>query len=239
LYSIIIPVLNEQRNINAALRQVENLQEASRAEVIVMDGGQGSTVAAIETRTRPFALRTLICEPGRARQLNQGAAAAKGELLVFLHVDTFLPRHGLRLVRRTLLSHEAGVFSFATHAPSPVFRFWQGFINFRIRLLRLPFGDQALFVRAGVFRRLGGFRDLPIMEDVDLVRRLRRRPAGLRILSTSVRTSDRRWRGRGFLPNMLRNLGLILLYRMGVPPRLLAKAYPANAGPIQKGEQAS
>jgi rSAM/selenodomain-associated transferase 2 len=235
LYSIIIPVLHEQANINACLRQVAELREAERAEVIVADGGGGSTVEAIESEKRPYLLRRLICPRGRGRQQNAGAAAARGPLLLFLHVDTRLPRHGLCLLRRTLSREEAGAFSFAIPSPRALFRLWLQFINWRMRLLGTPYGDQAIFLRADAFRRLGGFRDLPLMEDVDLVRRLRRSGVRLHILATRALTSDRRWRRRGYLANLLRNTGLYLLYRLGVAPSVLAAAYPPDSSTTLAG----
>jgi hypothetical protein len=164
--------------------------------------------------------------------MNAGAAEAEGAILIFLHADTILPAGFDGLVRAGLRDPEVvgGSFALAFEPCPPLLKINEVTANWRARALGLPFGDQALFVRASVFRLLGGFRDMPLMEDVDFVRRLAR--AGrLAFLRPPVRTSSRRY-DQGILRRTLRNKAVLLGYFLGVPSERLARLYGRRgAGP--------
>jgi rSAM/selenodomain-associated transferase 2 len=161
---------------------------------------------------------------GRAHQMNTGAARATGRWLIFLHADTLLPtkwRTAIDDAERDPAT-SIGCFRFALDSASPIARLLEAGVRIRVTLFRLPYGDQALFMRRQAFTSAGGFADLPIMEDVDLVRRFRRHG---RLFSSplSAVTSARKWECEGWLARTARHLALILLYFAGVSPKRLAQ----------------
>jgi uncharacterized protein len=219
LISIIIPALNEEDQILACL---EATRKAQNVERIVVDGGSTDGTAA---RARAWGAAVISSPRGRARQMNAGARAARGEILLFLHADTILAEGFDRQVR-LLLSRpriSAGAFSFRLDDPrSAGLRLVQLVTNWRSRYLQVPYGDQGIFLRAALFGKLGGFPDLPIMEDYELIRRLRRKG---KIVTASLPavTSARRWRALGIWRTTLLNWALILAYLLGIPPLRLRK----------------
>ncbi len=222
--SIVIPVLNESALIEPLLAHLSSLKSPEPVEMIVVDGDPGGgTVRAI---TRP-GVQTLIAPRGRGVQLNAGARAASGDALLFLHADTRLPADALPKIMHTLAHREqvAGAFSLAIASNRRAFRLIERAVGVRSRITRIPYGDQALFLRRDLFFRAGGFRDLPLMEDVDLVRRVKKSGARIVILPDSVRTSPRRWLAEGILYCTLRNWLLMALYLAGVSPDRLLKYY--------------
>ncbi len=218
--SIIIPTLNEAATLEATVACVPR---DSSVEIIVADGGSDSATRRIAHRT---ADRVVDAPRGRARQLNAGAKVATGRILLFLHADTRLPHGGVDAIRRALRSSTVvgGAFQLRIDSDSAAFRLIAWGANLRSRCLGLPYGDQALFVRANVFRAMGGFRDLPIMEDSDFVRRLRRR-GRVALLSIAVHTSARRWAANGVLRTTLVNWLTALLFSAGVDPACLQRQY--------------
>lgn len=222
--SVIMPVLNEQARIVAALEELATV--ASLLEVIVMDGG--STDATADLVASFPRVRLLHAPRGRARQMNAGAHAASGDVLLFLHADVTLPVDAIAHVRRALADPRvvAGAFRTWTVADDGERRRWSPLLHLadlRSRYSGLPYGDQALFVRAATFRAVGGFPDQPLMEDLELSRRLRAAGA-LRTVPASVRVSGRRFLARPFYFTLLVNV-LPLLYRVGVPARILCGFY--------------
>lgn len=190
---------------------------------------------------------TVISSPsGRARQMNAGAASAMGDGLIFLHADTRLPRDGLISVARALFGwpdsltaegrarREAGAFGLSMDTASPLLRFLVRAADFRNRLFRTPYGDQAQFFRADTFREIGGYADIPLMEDVEIMRRLRDSGRPIRILSRRIQTSPRRYEAEGMWRCALRNLCLRTLYALGVPPQPLARWYRAQKKATRK-----
>ena len=219
--SLVIPVLNEAQGIVAALQDLAMLRAAG-AEVIVVDGGSSDATREL---CAGLADQVLLRPRGRARQMNFGAARAGGPALLFLHADTRLPADALGCVQRALDSgHDWGRFDVRIEGRSALFPVISWFMNWRSRLSGIATGDQAIFVRREVFEALGGFPDQPLMEDIELSKRLRKlgRPA---CLTQRVVTSGRRWERDGVGRTILLMWRLRFLYSIGVSAQQLAKAY--------------
>lgn len=228
--SIIVPVLNEAARLPALLVGLAPFREA--AEVIVVDGG--STDGSAEAARAAGWARVLAAPRGRARQMNAGAAAACGEVLLFLHADTSLPPTALEDIRAALADPPVvgGRFDVRLDSPRPIYRAVETLTNLRSRWTGIWTGDQAIFVRRAVFERLGGFPDIPLMEDVELSRRLKR--AGRRAcLRSRVTASARKWEREGAARTILLMWALRFLYLVGVSPARLHRWYyghpPASA----------
>jgi len=218
--SIIIPALNEARHIGAAL---DSAGKGAGVETIVVDGGSRDATAVVAASR---GATVIACRPGRGRQMNAGAAVAGGRILLFLHADTRLPAGYAGFVRRALASRRvaAGAFSLKIDVQRPALRFIEKVANFRSRILKMPYGDQGIFVEKRLFRRLGGFADMPIMEDFDLVRRLRRM-GDIVTLPQVALTSARRWEHLGALKTWLINQAVVCAYLGGFDPRRIAGWY--------------
>jgi len=218
--SVIVPTLNEQAQLLATLSHVSL---ASGDELIVVDGGSTDATVAL---ARQFTPAVLSSPPGRARQMNAGARLAQGDILLFLHADTRLPGDGLDAIRTVMQRSEivGGAFRLAFFPASPALRVIAWGTNLRARLGRLPYGDQALFVRRRLFAALGGYADVPFLEDVKLVQTLRRH-GKLALLSQAVYTSGRRWLHNGVLYTTVRNNMLMAGYFCGVSPATLKRWY--------------
>lgn len=219
--SIIIPVLNDADRLAMVLAAV--CGRADVHEVIVVDGGSTDRTSEIAREVGATLLRT---GTGRAQQMNAGAAAAKGGILLFLHADTTLPADFTRHVRDTLRTPAVacGAFAFRLDAPGFLLRCIERGTNWRARHMQLPYGDQCLFMRADTFERVGGFPALPIMEDLEMVRRLRRF-GRVHIASAPAITSARRWQTLGVLRTSALNQFLVAAYFLGVAPTTLARWY--------------
>lgn len=219
--STIIPTLNEVETLEGTLLRLEGGPEA---EVIVVDGGSGDGTVELARR---LGVQVICCHgAGRALQMNRGAAAATGEVLLFLHADTRLPG-GYRAAIGQALSAGgtvAGAFDLKINGDWPSLRVVETLVRWRSRVLSLPYGDQAIFVRASVFRDLGGFAPLPIMEDFEFVRRLQAR-GKIAIVPLPVLTSSRRWQKLGVLRTTAINQLMVLGYYLGIPPARLARWY--------------
>ncbi len=225
--SVIIPTFNENEAAGlaatlAALRSADTCLEGG-VETLVAAAGSCDETAAI---ARTHAARVLHLRPGRGRQMNQAAAAATGAILLFLHADTRLPEAFDDHVRRILAEPRviAGAFRLGIEGARGSLRLIQWVANLRARYLQFPYGDQALFMRREVFDSLGGFPELPIMEDYELVRRLRRR-GRIEIAQAGVVTSARRWSALGPWRTTWINQMIVLGYRLGVSPERLACWY--------------
>jgi rSAM/selenodomain-associated transferase 2 len=219
LTSVIIPTLNEARVIGAAARSLADLRGAF--EVIVADGGSADATVEI---ARARGLRVVAAPRGRGVQMNAGAHAARGDVLLFLHADTRLPADALELVERALSAPEVcgGHFNLRfdgeTREAKLLTRLYP-----RLRPFGLCYGDSAIFVRRGVFEAVGGYREVALFEDCELYRRLRRAGRFARLERQAV-TSSRRFEGR-FARTFALWASLQALYWLGVPPNLLARAY--------------
>lgn len=220
LLSVIIPTLNEAAQLGEVLQRLGT----EGIEVIVADGGSIDATIAIAEQHGATIVR---CGSGRARQMNAGSAVATGDMLLFLHADTLLPT-GFAQEARAVLNVSgtvAGAFRFQLDDRRLAFRLVEYMVHLRCRWLHLPYGDQGLFMLRSVFEQLGGFPDQPIMEDVVLVRKLRRL-GRVRVCASSAVTSARRWCKGGFVRVALFNQLALLAYKFGISPRRIAKWRP-------------
>jgi rSAM/selenodomain-associated transferase 2 len=224
---VIVPTLNEAQNLPRALSVIQN---TANAEIIVVDGGSEDETVSI---AKAHHANVIPVSPGRAGQMNCGAAAATGDILLFLHADTCLPDRWDYWIRQTLAQPGvvAGAFGLQIDAQSLELRLVEWGVNVRSRLFQFPYGDQAIFLRAQVFHDQGGFPDLPIMEDFELIRQLRRR-GRVAIPPAAVTTSGRRWQKLGVLRTTLINQLIIAGYFAGVaPPKLMSWYRPWGKSP--------
>jgi rSAM/selenodomain-associated transferase 2 len=216
--SVVIPALNEAENILSCLESVKS--QYCEFEVIVVDGGSmDGTVDLV----RPQA-RVVRSEKGRAVQMNSGARLCAGEVLLFLHADSQLPPGGLVLVERVLANPRivGGTFGLRFDSRKILLRFITFFTRFKFRYFH--YGDQGIFVRRSVFEQLEGFEEIPLMEDVDFLRRLRK-TGQLALLKQAVTTSARRFLEHGILRQQLLNTILVICYLLGAKPETLKKWY--------------
>jgi rSAM/selenodomain-associated transferase 2 len=221
--SVLVPTLNEQEHLPMTLARVEL---TPGDELIVIDGGSSDATVAIARQFTPYVLSS---PRGRARQMNYGARQARGDILLFLHADTLLPAGGLEAVRQAMQPPQVvgGAFRLAFLPSTPALRLIAWGTNLRTRLGKLPYGDQALFVRRTLFEALGGYASVPFMEDVQLVQTLRRHGT-LATIAAPVQTSGRRWLRDGVVYTTVRNNILMALYFCGVPPATLQHWYGAR-----------
>ncbi len=233
--SVVIPVLNEYDQINDTIEELRKKDEGTECEIIVVDGdGGGSTIKAI----RDSEVRTTISQKGRGRQMNAGAAIAKGDIIIFLHADTVLPDGATGKIRRTLENEKyvGGAFDLGIDSERALLKWIAAKASLRSRLNRIPYGDQAIFLRRRYFQDIGGFEEIPVMEDVELMRRVKRRRDKICILRDKVRTSARRWETEGALYTTIRNRILVGLYYLGVSPERLSRFYGiCSNGKVKKG----
>jgi rSAM/selenodomain-associated transferase 2 len=220
--SIIIPVLDEAAGIAEALAALAPLR-ARGAEIIVVDGG--SRDRTVE-QARPLVDLVLAAPRGRGSQMNAGAAAAHGDVLLFLHADTRLPIDADRLAVDALARTQRpwGRFDVTIAGRSPLLRIVAAMMNWRSRVTGIATGDQAMFVRRDAFQAAGGFPEIPLMEDVALSKRLKRASRPLCLAERAV-TSGRRWEKNGVVATIMLMWRLRMAYFLGTDPRELAKLY--------------
>ncbi len=220
--SVIIPTLHEEKTLPDTLTR---LQHPAFSEVLVVDGGSRDRTLADVALANPLT-RVLNAPRGRARQMNAGAAAAKGELLLFLHADTLLPATAAQDITQAMADTRiAGGRFDARLVPDRGLLWVVGrMMSWRSRLTGIATGDQAIFVRRKVFEDLGGFPDIPIMEDIAFSRRLKQ--AGhVAALHSCVMTSGRRWERHSAIKTILLMWWLRLLFYLGVSPARLKRMY--------------
>lgn len=220
--TIVVPVLNEAAIIVDALEALKPLR-ARGAEIVVVDSGSADGTPELARR---LADRVIAAAPGRGAPLNTGAATASGDALLFLHADTALPDNAERLIAAALAARPWGRFDLRIAGAHPFLAVVARMINWRSRLTGIATGDQAIFVRRDAFRSVGGYPELPLMEDIALSRRLKRlcRPY---CIGTPVVTSGRRWEHHGVLRTVVLMWRLRLAYYFGAEPAGLASRYPA------------
>ena len=217
---IVVPVLDEAAIIVGALQALAPLRSRG-AEVVVADGGSSDGTANL---ARPFADRVIAAPHGRGAAMNAGAALGTGEMLLFLHADTTLPANADRLIVRALMRRAWGRFDLRIAGRHPLLALVARMINCRSRLTGIATGDQAIFVRREAFEAVGGFPDLPLMEDIAISRKLKRlcRPV---CIATPVVTSGRRWEYHGVVRTIVLMWRLRLAYYFGAEPARLAMRY--------------
>ena len=227
MLSIVVPTLNAERTLVATLAAlVPAAVDGLLREVIVADGGSTDATLAIADAAGCGIVRA---EPGRGVQLAAGAAAARSGWLLFLHADTVLDPEWAAAARRFIAAAEreggerAAAFRFALDEPGARARLLERFVALRCLLFALPYGDQGLLISRRLYDALGGFQPLPIMEDVNMVRRVGRRR--LHMLPARAVTSAERYRRQGFVLRGAHNLACLSLYFLRVPPRLIARLY--------------
>ncbi|MBW4643239.1 MAG: TIGR04283 family arsenosugar biosynthesis glycosyltransferase [Goleter apudmare HA4340-LM2] len=218
--SIVIPALNEVENIQDA---IATTQPSANIEVIVVDGGSKDDTVKI---AQSLGATVISAPPGRAVQMNTGAIAANGEILVFLHADTRLPTGFDHLIRTTLQQPGtvAGAFNLQINASGLGMRLVEKGVNWRSHFWQMPYGDQAIFLTKEIFHKIGYFPELPIMEDFELIRRLKR-IGKITIIDVPVVTSARRWLKKGIWQTTLINQIVIIAYLLGVSPQRIRSWY--------------
>ena len=219
--SIVVPALNAARQLPDCLA---SLEEASAGEIILVDGGStDGTVALAKSR----GVQVIASPRGRGLQLRAGGEAARGDWLLFLHADTRLATGWAQAAAAFMAEpgnrERAAVFRFALDDPADQARRVERLADWRARRLGLPYGDQGLLLSRDFYRALGGFKPLPLMEDVELVRRIGQRR--LAFLESQAVTSAERYRRGGWWGRPARNVCLLGAYFLGCPPRLLARLY--------------
>jgi rSAM/selenodomain-associated transferase 2 len=220
-FSVIVPMLDEERAIERTLRALRI--GAPDAEIIAVDGGSRDATIA---RAEPLADRVITALRGRAHQMNQGARAASGGVLAFVHADTIVPPSFARDIEDALrdASVVGGRFDVELDARGAIYRLIGALISARSRISRTGTGDQAIFVRREVFERLGGYREIELCEDLDLARRLKR--AGrVACLRSRVVTSARRWQEQGVARTIVTMWAIRIAFLLGVSPARLSRHY--------------
>ncbi len=222
--SIIVPVLNEAGIIAETVAHLTDACRQFNSEIIIVDADPaGSTICHVDSNQ----VRTLAGPRGRGRQMNAGAEAAGAGVLLFVHADTRLPENALGQVLAVCCrpAVAGGAFLLGIDHPGKFYRLTEAWANLRGRLTRIPYGDQAVFIKKRVFHDLGGYAPIPIMEDIEIMQRLKRRGLKIRLIGKYVQTSARRWEQEGMIHGMVRNTILSSLYYAGVKPSVLKRFY--------------
>ncbi|MBE0485902.1 TIGR04283 family arsenosugar biosynthesis glycosyltransferase [Marinobacter sp.] len=222
--SVVMPVWMEAAGIEESLRALQPIRQAGH-EVIVVDGGSSDRTVEL---ARPLCDHLLVSNPGRAIQMNAGADKAQGHLILFLHADTRLPDDALARLTKVCRDDAAwGRFDVRLSGDRRMFRVVEWFMNWRSRLTGICTGDQGIFVRRDVFETLGGFRPMPLMEDVELSKRLKLMARPMCIASPVV-TDSRRWEQGGVWPTIVLMWRLRWRYWRGDTPESLAALWRRN-----------
>lgn len=213
---VVIPTLNAARSL------ARTLESLNGERVTVCDGGSRDDTTTI---ARQAGADVVVSEPGRGRQLAAGALAGTAPWLLFLHADTTLSPGWAAAARQfmAMTPPKAGYFRLRFASADPRARRVERLVDWRCRTFGLPYGDQGLLIERAFYRQLGGFRALPLMEDVDLVRRIGRR--NLVALDADAVTSAERYERHGWLARPMRNLGCLALYFAGLPPAVIRRLY--------------
>jgi rSAM/selenodomain-associated transferase 2/rSAM/selenodomain-associated transferase 1 len=223
--SVIIPVFREEDRINATIGALVKMKGDHSVEIIVVDGDpNGSTIQCINHPT----VITMTALKGRAIQMNKGAAKAGGDILLFLHADTTLPEKGFDKIIAVMETgkYVAGAFNYNIETRNLFLRFNYYTSYLRSKISRIVYGDQGIFIRKDYFEKIGGYPEIPIMEEVELMKKIKKNKDKIYILKERVKTSARRYEEEGIIYGWLRNHRMRILYFFGVPPERLVKHYP-------------
>lgn len=219
--SVIIPVYHENETLLHTLSHLKAMAHAQNYEIIVVDTHEKTTVE----RLHVSAVRVAFSSKGRSTQMNEGARNARGEMLLFLHADTLLPYHWDTKIENALHVNKAGAFSLGINTSHWGLFCIETMANLRTQMTKIPYGDQAHFFQASFFKNLGGYAQIALMEDVEIMKRLKKQGQKITLLKSKVLTSPRRWHKEGIVYTTLRNRTLSLLYWLGVSPTHLIKRY--------------
>ncbi len=231
--SIIIPVYREAALISGTIQALLDLKNFFPFEIIVSDGEKDLSTLNHLKKNKPISnshrVRLISSPKGRGFQLNAGAKAASGELLFFLHADTRIDQKGMDLMIKTWQGHGGpffcGAFDLHIDSEKKVFRMIEKIASARSRFTKIPYGDQGIFMSRQLFDKIDGFPNIPIMEDVGMMSKIKKNGVNPIFLPHPIATSARRWKDQGILFTTFRNWLLICLYILGVPPRVLTKYY--------------
>ena len=227
--SVIIPVLHEAEQINELITHLRSLETAGLAlELLVVDGAEERDTLEV---VKDSDVVKLASSPGRGGQMNTGAARATGTILLFLHADTRLPERVFPFIRETVKEERAGAFSLSIDSKRLSLKLISFVTTLRSRLTRTPYGDQAIFMSQKLFLEQGGFPLIPLMEDLELMRRLRKKGHRVRVSSLVVKTSPRRWEVEGVWTRTLWNWYIRMRYLCGTPADKLVRHYQESKGP--------
>lgn len=219
--AVILPVHRDEELLLQRLAELGAMNPAPSQVIACF-----SELPQVDVTTRYPGVMIQVVTGGRGAQLRAGAELATTSTLLFLHADTALPEPGIAYVTTALATGAHwGAFSLGIDAPGLGYRLLERLVDLRCRLFRLPYGDQALFITRAAYDACGGFSNLPLMEDVDLVRRLNRAGFHFCLIPHRVRTSARRWQRDGIVPRSFRNLVLLFRFLRGTDPRQLAREY--------------
>jgi len=223
-FSVIVPVFHEGDRINDLMEHLHQLDTEKTCEIIIVDGAPEKDALK---RIHSNHVIKVSSEKGRAKQMNAGAAMAKGEILIFLHADTELPTLALKKISAVMEQggYVAGAFDLGIKSDKLIFKIIACFASLRSRLNRIPYGDQAIFIRREYFNEIGGYEQIPLMEDVELMKRIRKSGKKIKIFYDRVVTSPRRWEREGVLYCTFRNYTNQFLYFLGVSPHKLVNWY--------------
>jgi len=230
-FSIIIPVLNEEKIINSLIEKLHSIFSSTEYEIIVVDGSIAKTTIGVIDDKRVIKTSSAT---GRAIQMNKGAELAKGDILIFLHADTLLPKDSPTLIKNALKgSIKVGSFDLLIDTKYKILQLISKTSRLRSRITKVPYGDQVHFFTRRFFFDVGRYKEIPIMEDVEIMKRIKRIGGRVFIIKTPAITSDRRWVKDGLIYGILRNALLTVLYFLGVSPeKLVSLYYRKNKGDI-------
>lgn len=232
--SAIIPVWKEGTRINELLNHLKDFEPEDILEVIIVDGDKdGSTIKKInkkpgkEKRGIAARIQAEISPLGRATQLNHGAKKARGNWLLFLHADTHLPKRAFKIIKKIAKERKflAGAFDLGIDSKKYRIKLIKIMANVRSHITRIPYGDQAIFIQRKYFEELGAYPEIPLMEDLELMRRIKKDKKPIILVPEKVMTSSRRWDKEGAFYGTLRNWSLATLYVLGIKPEKLARFY--------------